>query len=216
MDILPRLSPDSSLLMKTNYVLIDYENVQPKNLAMILDGGGDQDFRVLVFVGANQTKIPIELAEPMQRLGNKAKYITMSGSGKNALDFHIAYYLGELAERHNDGYFHIIAKDTGYDQLIKHLKGKQIHAARHTDIALIPLLSSKKDKSQDEQVGGIVKNLKVSSKSRPRKMKTLTNHIKSLFGNQLDAKQVAGLIGELQKQGYVVVDDKETVTYRKM
>ena len=202
--------------MKTNYVLIDYENVQPKNLAMILDGGSDQDFRVLVFVGANQTKIPIELAEPMQRLGDKAEYITISGSGKNALDFHIAYYLGELAARDSDGYFHIIARDSGYDQLIKHLQGKQIHAARHTDIALIPLLSSKKDKSQDEQVGSIVKNLKVSSKSRPRKMKTLTNTIKNLFGNQLDAKQVAGLIGELQKQGYVVVDDKENVTYRKM
>ena len=202
--------------MKTNYVLIDYENVQPKNLATILDGGGDQDFQVLVFVGANQTKIPIELAKPMQRLGDKAKYITISGSGKNALDFHIAYYLGELAERDSDGYFHIIAKDTGYDQLIKHLKGKHIHAARHTNIALIPFLSSQKDKSQDEQVAGIVKNLKVSSKSRPRKMKTLTNYIRSLFGNQLDDKQVAGLIGELKKQGYVVVDDKENVAYRKM
>ena len=202
--------------MKTNYVLIDYENVQPKNLAMILDGGSDQNFQVRVFVGANQTKIPIELAKPMQRLGDKAEYITISGSGKNALDFHIAYYLGELAERDRDGYFHIIAKDTGYDQLIKHLKDKHIHAARHTDIAFIPFLSSQKDKSQDEQVDSIVKNLTVSSKSRPRKMKTLTNYIRSLFGNQLDAKQVAALIGKLEKQGYVVVDDKENVAYRKM
>ena len=202
--------------MKTNYVLIDYENVQPKNLAMILDGGSDQDFRVLVFVGANQTKVPIELAEPMQRLGDKAEYITISGSGKNALDFHIAYYLGELAERDSDGYFHIIARDTGYDQLIKHLKRKHIHAARHTDIALIPLLSSVDEKSQDEQIAAVVKNLKARGNSRPRKMETLTNTIKNLFGNQLNDKQVAGLIGELKKQGYVVVDDKETVTYRKM
>ena len=202
--------------MKTNYVLIDYENVQPKNLAMILDGGSELDFQVLVFVGANQSKIPIELAKPMQRLGDKAEYVTISGSGKNALDFHIAYYLGELAERDANGYFHVISKDTGFDQLIKHLTSKKLHAARHADIALIPLLSSVDDKSQDEQVAAVVKNLKVRGNSRPRKMKTLTNTIKSLFGNQLDAKGVSGLIGELRKQGYVVVDDDDKVAYRNM
>lgn len=202
--------------MKTNYVLIDYENVQPKNLAMILDGGSELDFQVLVFVGANQSKIPIELAKPMQRLGDKAEYVTISGSGKNALDFHIAYYLGKLAERDANGYFHVISKDTGFDQLIKHLTSKKLHAARHADIALIPLLSSVDDKSQDEQVAAVVKNLKVRGNSRPRKMKTLTNTIKSLFGNQLDAKGVSGLIGELRKQGYVVVDDDDKVAYRNM
>lgn len=202
--------------MKTNYVLIDYENVQPKNLAMILDGGSELDFQVLVFVGANQSKIPIELAKPMQRLGDKAEYVTISGSGKNALDFHIAYYLGELAERDANGYFHVISKDTGFDQLIKHLTSKKLHAARHADIALIPLLSSVDDKSQDEQVAAVVKNLKVRGNSRPRKMKTLTNTIKSLFGNQLDAKGVSGLIGELRKKGYVVVDDDDKVAYRNM
>ncbi len=202
--------------MKTNYVLIDYENVQPKNLAMILDGGSELDFQVLVFVGANQSKIPIELAKPMQRLGDKAEYVTISGSGKNALDFHIAYYLGKLTERDANGYFHVISKDTGFDQLIKHLTSKKLHAARHADIALIPLLSSVDDKSQDEQVAAVVKNLKVRGNSRPRKMKTLTNTIKSLFGNQLDAKGVSGLIGELRKQGYVVVDDDDKVAYRNM
>lgn len=202
--------------MKTNYVLIDYENVQPKNLAMILDGGSELDFQVLVFVGANQSKIPIELAKPMQRLGDKAEYVTISGSGKNALDFHIAYYLGKLTERDANGYFHVISKDTGFDQLIKHLTSKKLHAARHADIALIPLLSSVDDKSQDEQVAAVVKNLKVRGNSRPRKMKTLTNTIKSLFGNQLDAKGVSGLIGELRKKGYVVVDDDDKVAYRNM
>lgn len=202
--------------MKTNYILIDYENVQPKNLAMILDGGSDLDFQVRVFVGANQSKIPIELAEPMQRLGDKAEYVTISGSGKNALDFHIAYYLGELAERDANGYFHVISKDTGFDQLIKHLKSRKLHVARHANIALIPLLSSVDDKSQDELVAAAVKKLKARGTSRPRKMKTLTNTIKSDFANQLDAKKVANLIGELRKQGYVVVDDKENVAYRKM
>ena len=41
--------------MKTTYVLIDYENVQPKDLASL----HGQSLKVLVFVGANQTKVPL-------------------------------------------------------------------------------------------------------------------------------------------------------------
>ena len=81
--------------MKTNYILIDYENVQPKSLA-VLKG---HDFKVIVFVGANQTKIPIDLAKAMQALGSSGEYIIISGNGPNALDFHIAYYIGELAAK---------------------------------------------------------------------------------------------------------------------
>lgn len=45
--------------MKINYILIDYENVQPADLAVL-----DQArFSVLVFVGASQTKGLITVAE---------------------------------------------------------------------------------------------------------------------------------------------------------
>jgi hypothetical protein len=78
--------------MPTNYILIDLENVQPKNLNILLD----LPFRIYVFVGENQTKIPFDLAATMQSFGENAKYIKISGNGKNALDFHLAYYLGIL------------------------------------------------------------------------------------------------------------------------
>ena len=114
--------------MKTNYILIDYENVQPKNLA-ILNG---HPFKVIVFVGANQAKIPFDVASSLQALGNNAEYIKIAGNGPNALDFHIAFYVGKLAERDPNCYFHIISKDTGFDPLIKHLKSKNIFA--HTNL----------------------------------------------------------------------------------
>ena len=44
--------------MRINYVLIDLENVQPASLA----GLDAEFFKVLIFVGASQTKIPFELA----------------------------------------------------------------------------------------------------------------------------------------------------------
>lgn len=54
--------------MKKHYVLIDYENVQPEALG-ILD---DEAFHVIVFVGANQSKVSFEVASALQRMGNRA------------------------------------------------------------------------------------------------------------------------------------------------
>ena len=90
--------------MKNNYVLIDYENVQPKNLA-ILNG---HEFKIIVFVGANQAKIPFDLASSLQKLGENAEYVKIGGNGSNALDFHMAFYIGQLAARDPNAYFHII------------------------------------------------------------------------------------------------------------
>jgi hypothetical protein len=72
--------------VKTNYVLIDYENVQPAALSVL-----DQEhFRIIVFVGAGQAKIAFEIAAALQQLGPRAEYVKISSSGSNALDFHIA------------------------------------------------------------------------------------------------------------------------------
>ncbi len=43
--------------IRTNYIFIDYENVQP--LSFDLPKG--YTFKVILFLGANQTKIPIEI-----------------------------------------------------------------------------------------------------------------------------------------------------------
>ena len=97
--------------MATNYVLIDFENVQPSNLEVLKQ----HPFKVVVFVGANQVKIPFDLAAAMQSLGDGGRYIKITGTGKNALDFHIAYYIGELAVKDSGAYFHIISRDLSPD-----------------------------------------------------------------------------------------------------
>lgn len=79
--------------MANNYLLIDFENVQPESIAL-LDG---LEFTILLFVGAHQSKIPLALATQLQRLGERARYIRIEGNGPNALDFHIAFTIGELA-----------------------------------------------------------------------------------------------------------------------
>ena len=200
--------------MKKHYILIDYENVQTKSLS-VLQGAPNQAFRIMVFVGANQSKIPIELVSSMQSFGEKAEYIRITGSGRNALDFHIAYYLGALTERDSKAIFHVISKDTGYDQLIRHLKGKHIDVTRQKDLYDIPWLSSANKKPADEQLTAIVENLSARGNSRPRKVKTLKNSINSLFGNKLDPAKIDGLVKDLQDRKYVVIK-QENVTYRNM
>ena len=63
--------------LKNDYVLIGFGKVQPKYLALL---NGHQ-FKVLVFVGANQPKVPFELASALQALDSDAEYGKIAGNG---------------------------------------------------------------------------------------------------------------------------------------
>lgn len=106
---------------RTNYVLVDFENVQPKDIGLLKGG----PFKVKVFLGPNQSKIPVALAASLQSLGESVEYIILETAGNNALDFHIAYYIGALSAAEPTAFFHIISKDSGFDPLLKYLKGKK-------------------------------------------------------------------------------------------
>lgn len=65
-------------------------------------------FKVFLFVGANQAKIPFDLTVAMQQLGRQYTVLKISGNGLNTLYFHIAYYIGELARQDKKPCLHII------------------------------------------------------------------------------------------------------------
>ena len=194
--------------LKLNYLLIDYENVQPKSLEL-LNGGA---FKVLVFVGASQTKIPVEFAKAMQSMGNDGEYIQISANGSNALDFHIAFTLGELTASCPDAYFHIISKDTGFDPLIVHVRKKGIRITRSKAIAEIPMLRVSNAKFTSERIEAVVGNLIPRGSSRPRKVKTLRSSINAIFMKSLEPSELETLVSELRKLGHISID-KENVTY---
>lgn len=195
--------------LPTNYILIDFENVQPKNLEIL----SNHSFKILIFVGESQTKLPFDLVAGIQTFGEDAKYVKISGNGKNALDFHIAFYIGKLSVEEPDAYFHIISKDTGFDPIIKHLRANKIRVHRETDLAEIPILRISNATNNDETINAIVKNLAGRGQSRPRKVKTLTNTIKSLFTEKLGNDELMSLVQSLKDRKYIVV--KETnVSYK--
>jgi hypothetical protein len=194
--------------MRTNYVLIDYENVQPSSLV----GLDAEHFRVLVFVGASQNKVGFDTAAALQKLGARAEYIKIAGNGSNALDFHIAFHIGHLAAQDPTAFFHIISKDSGFDPLIQHLKERKVFASRSTDIADIPLLKAANSKTTPEKIEVVVANLQQRGASRPRTLKTLTSTINSLFQKQLTEEELAALLKGLQSKGIIAVNETK-VTY---
>lgn len=194
--------------MKTNYLLIDYENVQPTDLSLL----NGLDLKVLIFLGSNQNKLPVEFVSTIQDLGKNAEYVQISGSGKNALDFHIAFTIGELSKIDPKAYYHIISKDAGYDPLVKHARKKGIQIGRSKTIADTPLARLSSAKPVAEKVESIVKNLKMRGSGRPRKVKTLTNTINALFQKGLEDSELKRIVRTLEKDGHISIEG-DNVSY---
>jgi hypothetical protein len=162
--------------LKTNFVLVDFENFQPKNLNLLKGG----PFKIKVFLGANQGKIPVEMARELQALGGDAEYITIDGNGRNALDFHIAYYIGRLAAANPGAHFHVISKDKGFDPLIKHLKTQKVVCQRSASITDIAQVETPGARSLQDKVDVVIDNLRKRKAAKPRTLKTLRSTIKAL------------------------------------
>lgn len=199
---------NTAFAMRVNYVLIDFENVQPSSLAEL-----DADhFRVLVFVGANQNKVSFDTAVAMQRLGTRAAYVKIAGNGTNALDFHIAFHIGQLCVQDPSAFFHIISKDTGFDPLVQHLRERKLYAGRFSDVADIPLLKAANSKTIAEKVALVVANFQRKGPSKPRTLKTLKSTIDSLFQKQLTEGDLAAVVKGLESEGLVSINEGQ-VTY---
>ena len=102
--------------MKELHALVDFENVQPTlaELAKLAPGFTD----VWLFHGPHQTKQAQQLADAHSRV----TLVPRSGKGKNALDFHLSFYLGYVAAKHPLAELVVVANDKGYDPMIAHAR----------------------------------------------------------------------------------------------
>lgn len=120
--------------MSRTYLLVDFENVQPSSLGTLVPAESDETF-VKLFAGEHQVKVELSLARALQPFGSRAEYIQIAGNGKDALDFHIAYYMGRLATEHPGASFIILSRDTGFDPLIRHMAQQGVSCTRLPSIA---------------------------------------------------------------------------------
>lgn len=187
--------------MRTNYVLIDFENLQPE----LLEALDLEHFRVMVFIGANQTKVSVEFASMLQRLGTRAQYLRISGNGRNALDFHIAFYAGELLAKDPTAVFHIIAVDAGYDPLLQHLRDRKVFAYKHKSIADIPHVKAANSKSLAAKAAFVRESLLGRPASKPLAFKTLNSSINGMFPGGLAEDVRMSIIKELESEGFLTI-----------
>jgi NTP pyrophosphatase (non-canonical NTP hydrolase) len=96
------------------HVLVDWENAQPKegDLRALVPDVTD----VWVFHGPNQKVGP----DSFGSFGTRATRVKIARSGKNALDFHLSFYMGYIASRHPDARFVVVSNDKGYGPMLEH------------------------------------------------------------------------------------------------
>ena len=185
-------------------LLIDYENVQNVDLSQM----ARVDCLVCVFTGSSQSKIPIELVSSAQVLGHRLKWIRIEGSGPNALDFHIAYYLGASISKTPGNEYYVLSKDKGFDPLIKYIVKEKVICKRISSISEIKgavppgekkqVKSLKATREPDGDYAKVVRNLKKIEKSRlPRSRRTLRQHLKTLVGAPQTEEKLDGIIDQL-------------------
>ena len=112
--------------MMDRVLLIDYENVLQVDVSEI----DKESYKVKIFVGASQNKIPFDLVTAAQAFGPNLEWVKIDASGKNALDFHIAYFLGKYSQTNPNQEFIVLSKDTGFDPLMRFLNKNGVSCSR--------------------------------------------------------------------------------------
>jgi hypothetical protein len=120
--------------MELTYIFVDFENVQPQDLDLLFG----QQYRVKVFHGPHQNKLDVAIVKALQPLGEHAEYIQSNKPGKNALDFHIAFWMGRLIQAQEStgrgARFVVVSKDGGFDSLLSQVRSLGYSASQGATI----------------------------------------------------------------------------------
>ena len=191
-----------------NFILIDYENVQPTDLDLVPETG----WHVKVFLGPAQVAKP-SLLNAAQRLGKNCGYIHVLRPGRDALDFYIAYYLGVLSR--TEAEFYIISKDTGFDPLLEQLQSGNVIAQRYPAISLIPHLTPKAaaDADFNHLVQKVIAHLQPLGDKRPKTLPKLENKLRTHL--TLTPGIATELARKLQSGKFIHVSDTGAITYKR-
>ena len=195
-----------------NHVFVDFENVHQVDLSVI--GTKGVDFTLML--GARQTKLDAALVEKLMEHAASVHLVRLTSSGRNALDFALAYYLGRAAMADPNGSFHIVSKDTGFDPLIDHLRSRSIRADRHADYAGLTFAGPPKPVSAppEDLLTRVVGHLRKNATNRPKRKKTLVSHLLGVCGKTATEADVMKVIEGLRSAGHITIGDRDAVTYR--
>ena len=184
--------------MKT-ILMIDYENVQ----GVMLDSLNPENVEVWFFVGRSQNKIPFSLVESTQPFGSSLRWIKIEGDGKNNLDFHIAFELGQLCvEKDKVGDIYLLSKDKGFDALVQYANRVGLRVKRIVNLSQLP--TSEQGAPKSTHTAAVIVNLsKIPAPRRPRTRSSLVTHLKNAFSGRMDEKDIETIIEQLFVEGKI-------------
>lgn len=231
------MQADAPLHLPVNHVFVDFENVKKVDLSVL----GRKNFIVHLFLGPLNKKLDVEVVERLLEHSQAVKMIRSPKAGKDALDFVLAYHLGQAVLTDPKAYFYIVSGDEGFDSLVELLKARHVKAKRHSNWQglEIPVASksaapaangqepvngtmakapanggSQKPVSLSQAAEKFLNNLRKSEKNRPKKKATLVTHAKSSLGKDASDGKGEKVVAELLKAGHLKIDDKGAVSYR--
>jgi ribosomal protein L15 len=204
MEIGRETAPLANALCKA-VLFVDAENAGTIDLSAI-----PNDVLVRFFFGASQKKVSTEFLRAAIKLGERFSETDVDGAGNNALDFHIAFYLGEHLAADPKANCIILSKDKGFDPLVKHLckRGFAVRRASNLAEAFAPakpkqakqkIVSAAKANGQaattfEDVVAWLTK---MEPKVRPHKRKKLIAHLLSHFGKKSSEGELSVLVDRL-------------------
>ena len=158
-------------------LLVDYENVQKVELGKL-----PEDVHVLLVLGAKQSKLPTDLVLEARNRGDRFHYVAIRGQAPNAVDFSVAYYLGEVLTKHPRAECVVLSKDKkGFDPLVTHLSEERGFKVRRVSAQkeAFPVKQAAKPKTTDPYA----RTLELLSKEKhlPAKLAGLEGTLKSYF-----------------------------------
>jgi hypothetical protein len=181
--------------MKRN-IYIDFENVSNIKLEEL------ENTKVFLFIGQNQNRLSTNIVRSIQPLGKNVEWIQISGTGKNALDFHIAYYLAIYKDQ-SDTEHYIISKDAGFDPLIGHANSLGQKVRRVVSFADVfeKIGLGKELVDKYSRIKGLL--AKQQKTKRPKSRKTLASFIETSFQKRINSTEVNKLIENLFREGFM-------------
>jgi hypothetical protein len=175
-------------------IYVDFENVP--NVEIQETG----DTKILLFIGQSQKRLSTSIVKAIQPLGKNVEWVQINGSGKNALDFHIAYYLAMNKAQPNTEHF-VISKDAGFDPLIAHVNTLGQKVKRVVSFADV-FQKIGLGKELEGKYRKVKENLLKQQKARrPKSRKTLSSFIEATFQKQISPGETNKLIENLFRDG---------------
>jgi hypothetical protein len=157
--------------------LVDFENLKPAAEEIALVRG--EHYRLWVFHGPHQNKFDAPMVKAWQPLGERVDFVQSSRQGKNALDFHIAYQLGVLRQRHqtagSTANYVVVTGDGGFDALFEHMRSNGVQVGKAGSMSeALALAESWRPKevappAMTRPSRGIIPAVKAPAKSAPPK-----------------------------------------------